>query len=424
MNIHIYHHYDADGYGSAAIIASQYLTLSHFSCKCGKITLKERNNCQEEFCTSCFTRPVIHNFSFEEPLYFHKCDHKNPAQFSEIEENDIVYIVDYSPMIEEIGALEKIEKAFQNIKIIWIDHHVTSETLIQQFPFMKKFAENGIVLASGEKDHNFSGVALCNWWVTKRLCESCGVTTKDIGLALKEAPRWIQLINDYDLWIHNDPNSKFFTSGLLHKGLENVFIRPNDPENSLLLAYALKMRLSLRDALGEDYTNYISMCETTLVENLISNGKFVQEIDSNKNKAILKSNGFAVHLDLSVRKEFIDPDNLIDFKEITDDYGFIKVEGNVRILNYYGNSMVFGENYDGADAVILFNYNGDVFKYSMYSSKETGMRCNVFALYFLKMYNISGGGHDHAAGWATKEFVFEKDRVYLLREDGIRNFPI
>ena len=41
---------------------------------------------------------------------------------------------------------------------------------------------------------------------------------------------------------------------------------------------------------------------------------------------------------------------------------------------------------------------------------------HVAALYFGKRYGITGGGHDHAAGWSSDEITFRSNCEYYATE--------
>lgn len=75
-------------------------------------------------------------------------------------------------------------------------------------------------------------------------------------------------------------------------------------------------------------------------------------------------------------------------------------------LNGYGNSRIFGDKFDEYPMVCRFNYDGSAnkWRYSLFSSEKYSEPTDVSVI--AKTYG--GGGHRHAAGFVTDEFIFGK----------------
>ena len=69
------------------------------------------------------------------------------------------------------------------------------------------------------------------------------------------------------------------------------------------------------------------------------------------------------------------------------------------VLNRAANSLIFGDLYERYPFVSTFVYDGQKFKYSIYSNKED-IECNKIAEKF------GGGGHKGAAGFMTDKIIF------------------
>jgi oligoribonuclease NrnB/cAMP/cGMP phosphodiesterase (DHH superfamily) len=69
-------------------------------------------------------------------------------------------------------------------------------------------------------------------------------------------------------------------------------------------------------------------------------------------------------------------------------------------LNRKGNSLMFGDKVNEYDAVIPYYFNGDKWRYSMFTIKDN-VDCEAVA----KSYG--GGGHLRAAGWTSDELMFK-----------------
>ena len=130
-----------------------------------------------------------------------------------------------------------------------------------------------------------------------------------------------------------------------------------------------------------------------------------------------------------------DGESILRYREVTDAINlrngfFINVDGHdVVFLNTVeGNSMIFQEMYDNADAVCKYNFNGDCYIYTFYS-KDDGADVSELVKYLEEAFKnthdfISGGGHVHAAGCSFKKnFIPDMDidkKGYIERRREIK----
>lgn len=367
MKIHIYHHYDLDGYGAAAVIKRHFV---------------DEILRPSKFCND------YNNFEY------YVCNHNSNMDFSKVNENDLIFIVDYSFNDQDKeNIIEIYETLTQNI--VWIDHHKTSENIINEDVIFQNIAENGLV----ETSNRYSGCLLAYIWCkhlqynmladVNNKCEGVSYhvqllfidlllnSKKEVDLikngseetVYKYCPEWVQLVSDYDTFRHKLPDSVAYNSGANSIGLFDL-------------------------CLNEDTSRE---CDITRVESIVKHGSIILKHQEGVNKKLIKNNSFVTHL-------------VIHKKDGTEE------KKDIVCVNGYGNSMVFGDLYNQYDAVSIFNFNGDNFKYSMFSKKDGGMDCSIVALYYKFKYKLNGGGHLHAAGWSSPEMVFKKDQIVHIYE--------
>ena len=84
-------------------------------------------------------------------------------------------------------------------------------------------------------------------------------------------------------------------------------------------------------------------------------------------------------------------------------------ELEVLCINKAGNSLLFGDYIKDVDAVIVFTFDGHLWNYSIFSHESKEFPVNKVAEMYKNRYGITGGGHQHAAGWATRKCIFDGD---------------
>lgn len=203
--IHVFHHNDADGFSSAAIVRRAF---------------------QEENI-----RYICCNYSF--PL-------SNYA--AEIQSTDYVFIVDYSFKANTLCELNSLLKRVGRERLVWIDHHVSSEALINSNPELRDI--KGVV------DTRFSAVALA-WMYFHNLpyCEESYLS----------CPYAVRLISDYDTWTKSDPNSDYFDSGLNSYDLSvDSFMWNSLFENDSMVDQLISDGMAIRRYMRQYYANKLS----------------------------------------------------------------------------------------------------------------------------------------------------------------------
>ena len=163
-------------------------------------------------------------------------------------------------------------------------------------------------------------------------------------------PKYVQYVSDYDTWSYRFTDTIAFKIGMDAENndiFDNVW-RKLDPDTS--------------------YDDRIAL------ESLITSGYVVKSYIDRDNESYLDSYGFETELD-----------------GIT-----------VYAVNKSSNSWIFGDLINSYPAVVAFVFNGSKWKYSIFSS-EKGADCQKIA------ENHGGGGHKHAAGFISEEFLFPKE---------------
>lgn len=185
---YIYHHTDADGYGSAAVVMTYLKLTSNFD-PWASNTIK------------------LISYNYQE------LDTFLPMPENDIQNNSEIYIVDLSV---STGTLEKfiqfLEMAFKKkCKVTWIDHHKSSVN-----PEFKELLDKRFVIYNFEKyvDTNYCAAHNCFVYLIQG-------KYKNINL-----PEIIRVIDDYDCWKLKLDGTKEFNVGF---GLYNRNL-PTNPD--------------------------------------------------------------------------------------------------------------------------------------------------------------------------------------------------
>lgn len=402
--IHIYHHFDADGYGAAAIISAMYIVN-----RCGIFAFRN------------------------EVVKFHSCRHDYPLDLESFDpKNDTMYIVDYSFSREDDQkALAEMLKNNPDMKFIWIDHHKTSKVIIANDPiFEEALKKDGYVVIPEKRDDgtihlNYSGAMLAYFYVINRLHMIYNKKkNKPLGVPefinhdedylenlYDKAPEWIRLISDHDTFRHEIPLSSEFVKGATEEGFRNAFLNIGN-NNSFISIFYMTI---VRPIMSKDHSrnSVFDMIMKNRTTHLCEVGSNLLKWEDGRNARLVSSNAFEARLHVNIRPEFIDPNNELELE--TDEYGMVNREALLLCYNGHGNSRTFLENFEKYDAVVVFSFNGSTFSYSIFS-KDDGFQCSVAGLYFGKLYGITGGGHDHAAGWSANELTFRSNCEYYATE--------
>lgn len=259
----IFHHNDNDGYAAAAVLYNFFFT-------------ENDNKLKENFIS------VNYNDSI--------------PTADRVEKDEAVFIVDYSFTEATVHNLYEISKKTDG-KVYWYDHHKSSLEVYD------KVIKDGICIEA-IVDIDRSGAKI----VYDIYGHQCGIDNYVIDL-----------VDDYDRWIHNYPESMWFNVG----------------------------------STMED-THPASPIWTEDPFKIIKNGKLIKEYNDAKNSRIVKNNGY----------------------EIT-------INGHKCIVlnTPERSSQSFAEYFDQYKFAIVWSFNGDTYTHSIYSSLED-IDCSKIAKYF------------------------------------------
>ena len=311
MHILVFQHNDLDGYGAAAVIKNYH--------------------------------DMIHGG--EDSIDFLEVNYaKKKIEFNRIKEfeekkgykYDLIYIVDLSISSTE-AAKEYLKITKEYDFTIWIDHHLSSAGLkdeisedlwgqIHKYDEEATLADCHVQYISMER----SGAYL-TW---QYLYNSINV------------PKAIELIDDYDRWVHNYPESKCLNMAF----------------------YAIK---ELKDPSSEMWQNMLN--SDNGLEEILKIGKVVKDYNDNQNDVARKGSMYIT-----------------------------KFEGmDAACINKKMNSDIFGDAYNEYPICISYVFNGAQWVYTLYSNPKFGVDCSEIA----KKYG--GGGHAGAAGFTSDHFLVD-----------------
>jgi oligoribonuclease NrnB/cAMP/cGMP phosphodiesterase (DHH superfamily) len=154
-------------------------------------------------CAGSIVAMYENNYNKED---FFEVDYIAPLPLDKIQENEKVYLVDYSFKKDTIWQLEKILQKTDNV--IWIDHHTSSFNLEKQEPW-KSWLKN----IKGIRKEGISGAGLTYMYLYNCIFD--------------DLPYFIKLVSDYDCWIYKyEPDTTYFKIGMEARpfdALDNVW---------------------------------------------------------------------------------------------------------------------------------------------------------------------------------------------------------
>lgn len=328
--------------------------------------------------------------NLDDPDLFLNLNYPMEFPYEKVPENRIVFITDYSFTEDTIHILYEIAK--KSKRVIWTDHHKTSmwykshpaedidENIIailydgssstMTTHYMKKFLEIYLVI------NNYSYISelrligalyvfmdtltdtprkvaehIADIYEKESKANRISVFART-GLADIEPPMYIKLIDDYDIWKH-----EYDTTLPFHYGLD-------------MFNHGVYVNLIRDSNCGSDKT----------MLDIFEDGDVIERYINLQNEEISTKYSF-------VRKFFYD-----------EEYGMV----DILCVNGRGNSFVFGDKFDKYPFCLLYHYDGDVWKYSIYCHKkylEQGYDASIIAK------DYGGGGHAGASGFSTKNLL-------------------
>lgn len=278
------------------------------------------HNDMDGHCAAAVVAKYFNNYDRKDYI---ESDYMTKPDISLVDDRDIVYFVDYSFTDKTIDVLYTLLKE-KKCRVVWIDHHKSSLNCLEQHSDLEQFVNFKYFL-----DDKMCGAYLT--WLYHYMCE---------------VPDAIKLVDDYDRWQFNLPDTKRFKLG--------VDANNNDFDSVM-------------------WTKLLNYDDTEL-NRVINAGTPVFDYIENNNTYYLNSFGFET--------------------EITG----IKCIA----VNYKTNSWIFGDNYYKYPLCCVFAFNGKKWSYSIYSNCDD-IDCSKIAESF------GGGGHKGAAGFSTDKLIFTED---------------
>ncbi len=256
---------------------------------------------------------------------FYEVDYVQDLPIEVIEENEKVYLVDYS---FKAHTLEQLKSVLQKTTdIVWIDHHDSSIKLEQECEWLK--------IIEGVRTKEASGAALAYMHLFNK--------------SLDDIPYYIKLVSDYDCWQYKyDPDTTLFKIGV-------------ETKNHDALDYVWSQ-------LHYEHSNG----SYDLLYSLISNGKIIKDyIDKNNNyyrESFAYETEVEGHKCLAVNKKT----NSWIFGEKYTEYPMVMVwvfNGDKYIYSIYSNDpnvdcRVIAEKYGGGGHKGAAGFTSDVLLFS------------------------------------------------------------
>jgi hypothetical protein len=194
-------------------------------------------------------------------------------------------------------------------------------------------------------------------------------------------PYWVRLIDDHDRWIHAEVNSDQFCIGLSNVEWE-------EGKSGLYQTFLVKERNEI--LCGRTTDNFDKYSD--MINIIMQTGKTIKRYMDKTNDVRKRLNAYPF--------TFTRPS---DNKEVT-----------WLCINSYGNSSILGDAINGYDAVVIYNRTRDNWYYSIYSAVDKDSVVEYAKAFGNYGGGISGGGHKHAAGWVTEDFMLYPKTVEAI----------
>ena len=265
--------------------------------------------------------------------------------FDKIDENEHVWIVDYSIEPNEMDRLFEITE-----NVVWIDHHITA---------INKYKEYNKKIPGVRLD-GFAGCMLTYCYLEEHEHDNYMVEANSVyNVTYENAPLVVKLVEDYDIWKFKYGNdTRFFKLGL---DLYNT--DPTSREWQIL------------------YNNYL----WGAIDIVIKKGQIVDTYRKNMMKEYCEKKGFEC--------ELITCDSM---KDISQYKCFA-----VNMANMNSDDFV-GININEYDLLIGFSFNGEIWSYSLRCGRRSNIDCSYIASLF------GGGGHPGAAGFSSEKLLLRR----------------
>lgn len=282
---------------------------------------------------------------------------------------NIVYVVDVCPDAE---YMFKLYEHFRD-NLIWIDHHVNKDNKLHD-AFKLKYPNNNISGIRADYEHSTSAAMLVYKYFD------------DIKYNKQDIPEWIQYISDYDCWNRNNEliwQNKImpyvtYLKSIVSSPMQGVSYVKDRYENNTF------------------YDTILSTDDMIFISDIqAENGQTLSEIESGKlmYKELISiynteaKHGFARALRVKTEND-----------EITLTAWICNTQNRSSIL--FENI----ENQNNYDVYIAYHYDGELYRYSMYT-KKSEIHCNDIIIITDKQ-DLYFNGHTDAAGATSDKFIF------------------
>lgn len=307
-----------------------------------------------------------------------------------IPSGDEIYFVDYSFSNRE--NLEYVlELSNNDIKIVWIDHHATSKSIIYGVEYpdidVKKYS-NFYYFINTNYCAAYSVYIYAYLKLNKEYSDYEISTVRSNTIDNIYIPSYIKYVDSWDTWKHNMPNTTEFNIGInsIDHGPRNIF--------SLMCnhtRYIINCLFCKKD--DENSINILESYMEKYICNVIDKGKTIKDYLDIQNELICNEYGF----------EF----SIIDYTDSCRRYKCFAV-------NKCGNSTMFGDRINTYDIVVPFRFKGNTFVYFLFTAKDD-IQCNELAKKLGSYNNLGGGGHAKAAGFQSFRLLLGKNCVISIK---------
>lgn len=251
---------------------------------------------------------------------------------------------------------------------VWIDHHESSFNKLAEYKKTNKnwschgIRCNGISAAALAYIYfNFdrAKVAIKNDPISRFLSEyvdtgkNMAPNEIDTLFDIFNVPEYIRYVSKYDTFQSTDDDVFQFNYGDI--------LRDVDYYCNLIKS-------------GNVHKEYVAEC--------IERGKIIKEYVDNKSASNIKNNSFEVFTSFAGRE----------------------LKG-LAVNDSTFSSLIFGDVINKYDFVMVFQYSGSGYRYSLYTTKSN-VYCNKIAESF------GGGGHQKAAGFGSSKLIFNKQNRF------------
>lgn len=271
---------------------------------------------------------IVHQFGLKDEFneVYVEMDYGMPVPYEKVHKNEIVYIVDFSIDPEEMLSLIDITH-----NVHWIDHHASAIQRYNDFPY-------GI---PGIRLTVHSGCMLTFFYTTNHI-DWVDYTAQEL-IEMDDIPFIINLVDDYDLWRFNLPETRAF-----HEGFALV---DHDPLDVIW-----------------------TTCDESKLQDILAQGYIAMNYRSRMMAELIQSYGYETQFE--GYKTFVINQGLIT----SDDFKSIDASEYDILIGYI---------YSGKDGKYVYSLR----------SLEDGPDVKEIAMKF------GGGGHVHAAGFSSEHFL-------------------